>query len=116
MTVSGTWKRAERVVARFFGAERAPAGSNGRPDRTMSDSTHPRLYIEVKYREKSFVRTVWSDAKKKAKKEKKVPVVGISEKNQNGVLLVIHQDDFDEVARERAAFLERESESDDQVS
>jgi len=46
-THRSTWKRREREAARLFGAERQPlSGSGGRADRTRSDSTHDRLFIE----------------------------------------------------------------------
>lgn len=102
MTVSETWKAAERRAARFFGAERSFAGSNRRPDRTKSDTTHPDVYIEVKYRERSAARSIWSDADAKAHKEGKVPVVALFDKSRQGFLLVVHEGDFDSVAEARA--------------
>lgn len=48
-----TWKRAERVVARMFGTTRQPGSGSYRTrenKETGSDTKHPTLYIEVKYR------------------------------------------------------------------
>jgi hypothetical protein len=101
MTCPETWKRAERIVARFFGAERAPAGSNNRPDRTSSDSTHEKLYIEVKYRERHTVWTLWNKVHEKAKREKKTPVLALADRTGRGRLLVVHELHFDKVASER---------------
>jgi hypothetical protein len=54
---SGTWKRREREAAALFGALRnIGSGSLGRADRSCSDSTHPKLYLEVKTRPKHLVR------------------------------------------------------------
>jgi hypothetical protein len=48
-THRSTWKRREREAARLFGAERQPlSGSGGRADRTRSDSTHDRLFVECR--------------------------------------------------------------------
>jgi len=105
VTVSGTWKNAERAIARFFGAERSPAGSNNRPDRTASDSMHEVLFIEVKYRASHAVRTLWERTRALAAKEKKVPVLALADKGKQGKLLVIHEDDFDSVALERGKAL-----------
>lgn len=115
MTVSSTWKRAEREVARLFGAERAPAGSNNRPDRTASDSTHETLFIEVKYRVNHAVRTLWQDAHQKAVKEDKVPVLALATRGSHGKLLVIHEDDFDAVAACRDQAKRREANMGDKL-
>ncbi len=109
MTAPETWKRHEREIARFFGAERSPAGSNGRPDRTASDSTHDALFIEVKYRDVHATRTLWEATKVKAKKERRGPVVlGLADRGRKGPLITIHLDDFDAVAAQRAKVLARE--------
>ena len=59
-----TWKVFEREVARFFGSTRTPlSGGNGK--QTRSDTLHPVLFIECKYR-KSFpiVRMYLNELKK----------------------------------------------------
>jgi hypothetical protein len=42
------WKKTERKIARFFGAERN-VGSGGATPSNRSDSTHPTLHIETKH-------------------------------------------------------------------
>lgn len=92
-----TWQKAEQRVAEWFGAHRNyGSGSCGSVARSRSDSTHELLYIEEKYRERSATRTLHDDAKAKAKKEGKVPVVALVDKSRPGFLLVIHCDDFEE--------------------
>ena len=101
MTHRGTWKRAERSVAAFFGTLRKPgSGSWGRKDETSSDTKHARLYIEVKYRAKHSAVALWDDTKTKARLEKKVPVVALVEKGRPGFWLLIHQDDLRSVVVE----------------
>lgn len=59
-TNRSTWKKFERSVARFFGAERtALSGSNSKI--SSSDSTHDRLYIECKLRnENDSFYSLWN--------------------------------------------------------
>jgi len=101
MTSSSTWKKGEARVAEFFGARRQPlSGSSGRDDTTCSDSTHTRLFIETKLRERHTVRTLFDATKILAKKEGKVPVLALIDKNRPGFLLCIHRDDMPTVAAE----------------
>jgi len=90
---SKNWKNIERKVARFFGAERNPlSGGNGK--HTRSDSLHDELFIETKYRVSHSAVTLWKKTKEMAKKEKKIPVVCLAEKNQNGFWILCHSDDL----------------------
>lgn len=98
-----TWKAAERRIAASFGALRQiGSGSLGRDDRSSSDSTHEVLYIEAKYRKRHTAIALHDDTAKKAKKEKKIPVVVLAEKNRPGVWLLIKQDNLPAVAAEYA--------------
>lgn len=92
MTHRNTWKGFERTVAKFFGSERTPL-SGGNSKITRSDSIHPRLFIEDKYRAKHAIIATWQDAKGKADAEGKVPVVCVREKGKRGFWLLIHCDD-----------------------
>ena len=96
MTARNTWKQGERRVARFFGSERTPL-SGGNSGHTRSDTLHPRLFIETKMRKVHAVRTLHDETKELAKKEGKIPVVALIDKNRPGFLLCVHSDDWAEV-------------------
>jgi hypothetical protein len=104
-TNSRTWKKAEGRVAALFGASRQPlSGSSGRDDTTRSDTTHPRLFVEAKYRERHAVRTLFDAINNLARKEGKTPVLALIDKGRPGFLLWIHSDDLSNVVAEfRAA-------------
>ena len=90
-----TWQRREQSAAAIFGSSRQPgSGSGGREDQTCSDSVHPRIYLEHKMRAAHAVLAVWRDAKKKAHREGKDPVVVLSEKSKAGHWLLIHEADL----------------------
>lgn len=102
-TARRTWQIGESRVARMFGAERnVGSGSMGRKDLTASDSTHPILFIETKHKAKSAVRTLYDGTAKKAKKEKKIPLVVQLDKNRPGTLITLMIDDLPAVAAEYA--------------
>ena len=104
-THRSTWKRRERRAARLFGAERQPlSGSGGRADRTRSDSTHDRLFVECKMRAASAVRSLWERTRDRARGERKIPVLVLFAKGKPGGLIVVHQDDLAAVAAELAPF------------
>lgn len=103
-TARGTWKQAERRAAKAFRTLRQPlSGSGGREDITRSDTRHERLYVEVKYRERHAVRTLFDKVKALATKEGKTPVVALVDKHKHGFLVCVHVDDLQAVAREMAA-------------
>ena len=94
-----TWKAIERQICRYFGCERTPlSGSTSR--HTKADCLHPRLFIEVKYRQKMWIWELWEKTKKLAKEEKKIPVICLKQKSKKGFLLVIHSEDFKDVGME----------------
>jgi hypothetical protein len=94
-THRSTWKRRERDAGRLFGAERQVlSGSAGRGDRTRSDSTHDRLFIECKLRSTSAVRSLWERTRDRAWAERKTPVLALFAKRKQGALIVVHQDDL----------------------
>jgi len=100
-TNSSTWKKAEGRVASLFGARRQVlSGSSGRDDLTSSDSTHPRLFIEAKYRERHATRSLFDETKTLAKKEGKTPLVALIDKARPGCLVCIHCDDLPSVVAE----------------
>jgi hypothetical protein len=86
-----------------FGAQRQVlSGSCGRGERTRSDSTHERLFIETKTRATSSVRSLWEKTRKLARRERKVPVVMLYDKRKPGGLVVVHENDLAAVAAELA--------------
>ena len=94
-TNRSTWKKAESRVAALFEARRQVlSGSCGRDDLSRSDSTHPRLFIESKYRERHAVRSLLDDTKALARKEGKIPIVALIDKGRPGFLVCIHSDDL----------------------
>lgn len=100
--MTGNWKAWERRIAQFFGAERTPL-SGGNSKQTQSDSLHPNLFVEVKTRKNGFgLVNLWKQTKELAKKENKRPVVAVHEKGQQGFWILVHENDFDKVAEERA--------------
>lgn len=93
-----TWKKDERKIARFFGVMRNPlSGSNSR--HSESDSLHPKLFIEQKRRKRHAVIRLWDAVKAKARKEKKIPVITLTEPSRSGFWIVLHCADLEAVAR-----------------
>jgi hypothetical protein len=84
------WKETEREVAKAFGTTRAPVCNN----LTHSDTFSDVLYIEVKKRKRFWIWGLFEDTKKKALKEKKVPVVAIKQKGRKGFLILIRPEDI----------------------
>jgi len=74
----GSWKRVEGKVAARFGTERTPL-SGGNSKITRSDTLSKDKYIEVKCRKTWAVFTLFRDTAKKAKKEKKMPMLVLHE-------------------------------------
>lgn len=87
------WKAFERRVARFFRTERN-ALSGGNSKLTRSDSLHPKLFIECKQRKRFAAVRLWDDTKRLAEREKKTPVVCLSEKGRPGFWILVHSDDL----------------------
>jgi len=57
---------------------------------TRSDSLHEKLFIESKHRKVHAVRTLHDETAALAKKEDKVPVVALIDKNKPGFLICVH--------------------------
>ena len=104
MTHRHTWQRREGRVAALLGALRQPlSGSSGRADRTASDSTHPRLFVECKYRARHATQTMFDAVRHAARKEKKLPVLALADRGRPGFLLCVHSDDLLDFVAELAA-------------
>lgn len=90
-----TWKRFERTVALFFGAKRVPLSGSNSGHGTNSDSLHPLVYIESKYRKHAFsVVDLFLDTERKAEREGKIPVVALKQKDVEGYFLMIRPEDL----------------------
>ena len=98
MPPTKTWKSRERKVAAFFGTKRTPL-SGGNSGHTRSDSLHEKLFVEAKHRKVHSAVTLWRDAKAKASKEQKTPIVALSEHNKPGFWVLVHSSDIEEVLR-----------------
>ena len=94
------WKSFERTVSKFFKTTRNPL-SGGASKHTRSDTLHPDLYVECKYRKTDALWTLFKDTREKAIGESKVPVVCTKQKGQPGFLVTLHCDDLERVVRLR---------------
>ena len=103
------WKQRERNAAKLFGGERAPlSGGNGKITRAdvikkNSDGTIDNefpLFVEVKLRKKHSVVTLYDDTLALAKKERKIPVIVLAEKNRPGFWVMCKASDLQTVADE----------------
>lgn len=104
-TSKSCWKRFERVVATFFGTRRVPLSGSNSGHNTNSDSMHPEIYIECKVREKFSIWSLFKDTAEKAKVEKKVPVVALKQKGEQGYLLLIRPEDLEKLSEIRSKSL-----------
>lgn len=96
-THRNTWKHMERVVATFFGTRRNPL-SGGNSGHSRSDSLHPEIFIESKFRAKLPVWDLFYETADLAKLEKKIPVVALKKKGQKGFLIVCEMKDLCKLA------------------
>ena len=87
------WKRAERVAAALLGGLRNPlSGSNSH--HTSGDVIHPTLYAEVKHRKNMAAVTLMRETMAEAKKERKLPVMVLSEPNMKWSLVCVSSSDL----------------------
>ncbi len=87
------WKAFERRIAKSLGTERTPlSGISSR--HTSSDTLHPDLYVECKWRKRSLVHTLFTIVCKQAKVERKVPVMVMHVARSHTTLAVIDWDFF----------------------
>ena len=89
-----TWKTMERTVARKFGTTRTPL-SGGNSKMTRSDTLHPNLFIECKYRAKlpSYINEL-RIVKQRAEAESKIAMMVFKEKGQMGEFVLLELDDL----------------------
>lgn len=93
--MSKSWKSLERRIAKTFKSERTPL-SGGNSKITRSDTLSEDFFIEVKQRKKFSLWTLWEETKQLARKENKIPLIGLQEKGRKGFLIVIHSDMLDD--------------------
>jgi len=103
------WKQRERKAAALFGGERnSLSGGNGKISRADVirkkengdiENEFP-LFVEIKLRKKHTAVTLYDDTAGKAKKERRVPVVVLAEKNRPGFWIMCKDKDIQLVARE----------------
>ena len=93
-----SWKRAERVVAKTVGGQRNPlSGRNSR--HTGGDVIHPKLYVEVKYRQNFAVTTLMREVEAAAKKEGKLPWLGLQPARLHTRYYVIRESELELVIK-----------------
>lgn len=82
------WKAFERRIAKSLGVDRTPlSGSLSRL--TSSDTLHPDLYVECRYRSRLSVHTWWLVVRQFALKEHKVPVLALHQAESRTTMAVI---------------------------
>lgn len=97
-----SWKAFEADVAEFLApgvGRRTPLSGGNSGHRTSSDCLDVGVYAEVKYRARHTVYSLCDDTRKKALKEKLLPIVCLKEKGRHGFLMVIDSRDFDEIVQ-----------------
>ena len=102
------WKVFERKTARYFGCQDRTPLSGRNSKHTASDTLHEQLFIECKQRKKHAVIKLWREAKELADKEKKIPVVALSEKGKHGFWIMCHSSDLLAVANQRSQAVRNE--------
>jgi len=87
------WKAFERRIAKSLGTERSPlSGIYGHI--TSSDTLHPDLYVECKYRNRLPVGRWYEETDEKAMDEDKFPVLALKEKGYHTTIAVISWHSF----------------------
>ena len=111
------WKRAERKGATLLGTTRTPL-SGGSSRHTRSDTLHPVIYLEMKYRKEFAVVSQIRREEVKAKKEGKVAVLGFQQRGLktryyliNEKLMAILMEHLSEVVSLGASSSEPDSQS-----
>ena len=96
------WKQFERLVAAFFGGKRnVLSGSNNKNSSTTADIEHTEIYCECKLRSNWSIFGLFRRTEEQAKKEFKIPILALKEKNKHGFLFVIKSSDIDKIIQER---------------
>jgi len=92
-TAARTWKSYEYRIAKLFGGTRNPlSGMNSK--HTAADMIHPSIFLECKMRARIPFMKTFTDTKKSAKKEGKMPIVVFKEKYLKTSIIMMDLDDF----------------------
>lgn len=104
MPPTKTWKSKERTLASLFGTMRRALSGGNSNSGGRDDVKHPRLFIECKYRKEHAIWALWRQcvlfAGKELKLRKRRVVIALYERQQEGCLLVVHQNDIPLVVSE----------------
>lgn len=95
------WKTAEMKLAKFFGTTRRPlSGGNqsGNVEGPRDDGQHDVLHLENKYGVKVAPWSLFKETEAKAKKEGRVPVLGLQQKGE-GMLVCFRDQDAEAVVQ-----------------
>lgn len=103
------WKEAERRLARLFGATRRPLSGRNSKSGGSDDAIHDNLYLEAKWRKRQALWSLYREVAEAAKREGKIPVLGIAEKASKGILLVFNSEDFGKVIAEYLLACQKEN-------
>ena len=97
-TDRSTWKKRETQAAALFGARRQRcSGSSGRDDLSRSDSTHPRLFLEVKLQASTPLRNKLDDARRQYRQ---TTILDATSHIMHPTMLAVHSEDLDEVLKD----------------
>jgi len=87
------WKAFERRIAKSLGTHRTPL-SGGASRHTRSDTLHPHLYVECKYRTRLAVSDWYDEVDKLAVQEDKMPMLVLHKKRGHFDLVVLSMCNF----------------------
>lgn len=92
-----TWKAVELRIAKLFGTYRTPlSGSFSR--HTKSDTLHKNLFVEVKHKKKIPFLKLFKETIKKAKEERKIPLVVFVERNSRTPIVMCDINNLKEIS------------------
>ena len=92
-----TWKAVELRIAKLFGTYRTPlSGISSR--HTKSDTLHKNLFVEVKHKKKIPFLKLFKETIKKAREEKKIPLVVFVERNSRTPIVMCDINNLKEIS------------------
>jgi len=102
MPTRSQWKFAEDRLAEFFNTKRRPLSGGNQGEGRRDDGMHDVLFLESKYGKYIPLFNLYRDTKEKARKEGRIPVIGLQEKGKHGILICVHSNDFEDVVKQWA--------------
>lgn len=94
------WKVAERKAAAVIGGLRQGPRTRSGSKQTTGDIIHPRVYVEVKYRQSFATCSLHRENRAKATKESKVAVTVLQEAGAKSRVWCVDERDLYEFAAE----------------